>query len=154
MVTSARVISCPVAGEPGEIQLGEQLLEPGPSLFLGEVEGLQDGQEILLDGELPEHRRLLGQITHAQPAALVHGEVRHLLPLEEDPAPVGLEEAHDHVEGRGLARAVRPEKPHHLAAVDVEAYPIHHDAVSEALSQPLGYQTFHITDISARLGQT
>ncbi len=46
----------PMASEPGEIQFGEQLLEPGPPLLLRQVEGLQDGQEILLDRELSEHR--------------------------------------------------------------------------------------------------
>jgi hypothetical protein len=76
------------------------------------------------------------------------------LPLEKDPAPVGLEQTHDHVEGGRLSRAIRPEQAHHLAAVDVEADPVHHDAVPEALPQPLGYQTFHIKDISARLAQT
>ena len=34
---------------------------------------------------------------------------------EEDLPAVGPGEAHDHVEGRGLARAVGPEQAHHLA---------------------------------------
>ena len=45
-----------VAGEPGEIQFGEQLLEAPSPLLLGQVEGLQDRQEIFLDGELPKDR--------------------------------------------------------------------------------------------------
>src|SRR5208283_2150539 len=41
----------------------------------------------------------------------------------------------DHVNRRGLARPVRPEHPHDLAALDREAYVVHRAKLAERLAQ-------------------
>ena len=68
---------------------------------------LEDGEDVLLRGELAEDARLLRQVADAGPRALVHRQLGDVLLAEEDLAAVGPGQAHDHVEGRGLARAVR-----------------------------------------------
>ena len=40
--------------------------------------------------------------------------------LEEDAAAVGLDDAHDHVEGGGLASAVGAQEAHYLALADLD----------------------------------
>ena len=132
-----------VLGEPGQVELGEQLPEPRHPLLMREVERLQDREQVLLDGELAEHRGLLRQVAHAETAALVHRQLGHVLALQEDAPAVGAQEAHDHVERGGLARAVGPEEADHLPRVDVEAHAVHHHAAPKPLAQPLGDQTFH-----------
>jgi len=76
---------------------------------------LQNGQDVLLDGELAEDARFLREITHAQPRAFVHGLAGDSLVLEEHSAFVGLHHPDDHVECCGFARAVRAEQAEDLA---------------------------------------
>src|SRR4030095_14537795 len=120
-----------VPGQWGEVELSKEHSKPRLPLLLGEVHGLQDGEEILLDGELPEHRGLLGQVAHAHAAARIHGEIGDVLALEEDTAALRAQEPHDHVEGRGLPRPVRPEQPDDLPTLDVHADAIDDAAIAE-----------------------
>src|SRR5436190_1286104 len=73
-----------------------------------------------------EHARLLRQVTdsHARPPVdRLEGDVGA---VHRDAAARRAEKADDHVEGRGLARAVRPQEPDHLAAVHAQADLAHH----------------------------
>src|SRR5262249_11108390 len=60
----------------GEIQLGQQLSRARTTLVHGQVERLEDGQQVFLDGQLAKDRRLLRQIPDAHAAALVHRQRR------------------------------------------------------------------------------
>ena len=44
----------------------------------------------------------------------------------QDAAALRLHQAHDHIEGCGLARAVRAQQTHDLAALDLQADAAHH----------------------------
>src|SRR3989304_2371280 len=98
----------------GEVPRGEQLPRARAPLGAAEVQRLQDGQQVLLDGELAEDRGLLREGADAHPAALVHGQARDLLALDEDPAALRRQQADHHVEGRGLPRPVGAEQAHDL----------------------------------------
>ena len=67
-----------VGGLPAQVrdaQLVEQLVEEHRLLAAGQVRpGLEDGRDVVLDGELAEHRGLLRQVGDAQARAPVHGQ--------------------------------------------------------------------------------
>ena len=63
-----------------------------------------------------------GQVADAQARPLVHGQGGDVVVAQEDLAAVGPGQAHHHVEGGGLARAVRPQQPHHLAVVEADVH--------------------------------
>ena len=88
----------------------------------GEIEGLQDAEEVLLDRQLSEDRRLLGEVADSLAATPVHGQVGDVGAVEEDPALVGGEEADHHVEGGGLPRPVRAQEADDFAALDVHVH--------------------------------
>ena len=82
---------------------------------------LEDGQDVLLDGQPAEDRRLLRQVADALPGPDVHRVVGDVDAVELDAARVGRRQADGHVEGRRLAGAVGPEQPDDLARRDLEA---------------------------------
>ncbi|CAM2148347.1 hypothetical protein PT2222_10477 [Paraburkholderia tropica] len=94
---------------------------------------LQHRADVLLDGELAEHRGFLRQIREAQRRALVDRQQTDGLAVEVDFARVERHEADDHVERRGLARAVRTEQTDHFAALHVERHVFHDRARAVAL---------------------
>src|SRR3989449_6625904 len=132
-----------VRGERGQVQLRQQLARARATLEHREVERLQNGQQIFLDGQLAEHRRFLRQVAHAHPAALVHRERRDLLPFEEDAPALGGQQPDHHVEGRRLAGAVGAEQTDPLAPLDVERDVVHDLAGLEPFLQALRDEAFH-----------
>ncbi len=64
--------------------------------------------------------------------------MRQILIVDKDPAGIGADQTDDHVEGRGLAGAVRPEQADHLAAVDAQREIPVHLARTVAAGQMLG----------------
>src|SRR4030095_3401909 len=100
------------------VQLFEELFElrpPGRAIQVPPC--LKDSADIVRHAQLPEHRGFLRQVAETQFRAPMHGELRDVAAGQVDAACVAAHEAHDHVEGRRLAGAVRPEQPHDLAAV-------------------------------------
>ena len=71
----------------------------------------------------------------ASPRAPVGGETRHVAPVVEDDAPRGPQRAREKVEGRGLARAVGPDEPHELAALELERRAVHGAKAAERASK-------------------
>src|SRR6185436_424868 len=132
-----------IARQRGEVELGQELAGALPALGRREIKRLEDGEQVLLDGQLPEYRGFLRQITDALAASLVHGKPGDLFPFEEDSPAVGREQADHHVERRRLARAVGAEQPDDLAALDVEGNGVDNLAALEPLGEALGDQTFH-----------
>ena len=97
--------------------------------------GLQDGQDVLLDGELAEDGRFLGQVTHAQAGALVHRQARDVARLEPDRALIRPDDPDDHVEGGGLAGAVRAEQADDLPGLNGDGDAVDHAALAIFLHQ-------------------
>ena len=89
---------------------------------------LEHGQDILLDRQAAEDRGFLRQIAEAEDRPAVHRQVGDVLPVEEDAAAVGPDQAHDRIEAGRLAGAVGPEQPDHLAALNVERDVVEHRA--------------------------
>ena len=59
----------------------------------------------------------------------------HLMPVEQDAALVGAHEAGDHVENRGLARAIGSEQPDRFAAPHHKAHILDHLTSAIALAK-------------------
>src|SRR5208337_3752098 len=124
-VTSARAISrrrlSPregvglLLGQVFKAELAQVLPEPRLPLAPGDADGLEDGHDVLLDGQLAEHRGLLGEVADPAPGPAVHAQPRDVLPVEQDPALGRRDQPDDHVEDRRLSGSVRPQEPDDLA---------------------------------------
>src|SRR5690606_33851831 len=130
-----------VAGLVGEAELEEEFGGPGLALAGGEAgAGLEDGQEVLLDGHAAEDAGLLAEVAHAEAGPLVHGEPGDLLAVEEDPAVVGVDHADGHTERGGLPGAVAAQEADDLGALDVEGHVVHDDPTGVDLAEMGGLQ--------------
>jgi hypothetical protein len=138
-VTSARVISSRRRSPPESAyaQLVEQGLEPPFPLLAVDRERLEDREDVLLDGEFAEDRRLLRQVADAAPRALIHRHPRDVGPVEPDRAGRGRDEARDHVERGRLAGAVGAEQADDLALAQLERDVVHHVALAVRLHEPV-----------------
>src|SRR5665213_1266212 len=117
-------------------EFGEQRVEhrlAGLRRGFGELE---DRADVLLDRETAEDRRFLRQIADAEPRPPVHRQVGDVLAVEVDDSGIGGNEANDDVEAGGLAGAVRPEQPNHLAALHRHVDVAQHHAPLEAFAEP------------------
>ena len=99
---------------------------------------LEDRQDVLLDRQPAEDRRLLRQVADALSRADVHRVVGDVVAIELDAPGVGRGQADGHVEGRGLAGAVRPEQADDLAGRDVEVDAAHDRAAAVGLREVVG----------------
>jgi hypothetical protein len=70
-------------------EIGEQVLQALRALLFRELHGLEDGEDVLLHRELPEDRRLLGEISDAHACPPVHRDVRQVLSVQEHPPSSG-----------------------------------------------------------------
>ena len=80
------------------------------------LDHFQRRHDVLLDVQAAEHAGLLRQVADAEPRAAIHRQRGDVGAVEADRAGVGPHQADDHVEGRGLAGAVRAEQADRLAA--------------------------------------
>ncbi len=142
---AARQAQPHAAADVADVQFLEQGLERGvPRRVLVEVGAhLEDGPDVVLDRELAEHRGLLRQVAHAEAGPAVHRQSGQLLVVEPDAAGVAGHQSHDHVEGGGLAGAVRPEQADHLAGIDLERQVDHDLPGAIALAERFGPQPAH-----------
>ena len=70
-------------GQARDIQFVEQRLQPRLPLLVGERQRLQHRQQILLDRELAEDRRLLRQIADPAPRALIERQRRDIVAAQQ-----------------------------------------------------------------------
>ena len=123
----------------GEPELLHQLGGAFFALGGGEsLEGFDNGQEVLLDGESLKDAGLLGEVAHAALGAFVHGQVGDVFAGEVDGAAIGGEHADDHAEAGGFSGAVSTEEADDFAAADAEADVVDDHAATEAFDQVLG----------------
>src|SRR5207253_4485944 len=104
-------------------------------------QGLEARPDVVLHGELAEHRRLLGQVADTHPRPTVHRRRREVPSVERDVAAVGPYQAGDHVERRGLPRPVGAEQADDLALIELDAYIVHDRTTLVGLEQPGGGET-------------
>ena len=131
-MTSARVISARrrsppdsvYAGDDAErrqVELGEQFLAARAAPRRVEIERLEDGHDVLLDGESAEDRRLLRQVSDALAGPRVHGAIGDILAIEDDTPGIGRRQSYRHVERRRFAGAVGSEQADHFSRLHIEA---------------------------------
>ena len=94
----------------------------GPRARVPHVAGAREGaHHDVVDHAHPRERpELLERARDAQPAHAVRGEAGEPLAVQAHLARVGMIEAADDLEQRGLARPVRPDDAHQLARRDLE----------------------------------
>src|SRR5215510_16552082 len=63
-----------------DTELMQQRFEAFAALRTGELERLEDREDVVFDGELPEDRRFLREIADSLTRPLVHGHGRDVLP--------------------------------------------------------------------------
>src|SRR5438094_5853285 len=148
--TSARVISTRRRSPPDkesalffasrDAELVKQLTQAVGALLRGERERFEDREEVFLDGELAEDRRLLREIADPPARALVHRQLRHVLAAQQHRAAVWPREPDHHVKRRRLAGAVRTEEAHHVAGAHLDRDVVDDPPATKGLVQPLGPQ--------------
>jgi len=99
-----------------------------------------------------EDRRLLRQVSDAQPRAPVHRKPRDVGTVDLDRAGVGRDQAGDHVEAGRLARAVRPQQAHDLAALQRQADVAHHGAAVIGLGNARDDESLAALDHAGAVG--
>src|SRR6185437_15161344 len=90
--------------------------------------------------EAAKHAGFLRQVADAEPRPPMHRQGGDVGAVEADRAGVGPHQADDHVEGRGLAGAVRPEQPDRLAASQPDRDVPHHGPLLVGLADATGDQ--------------
>ena len=107
--------------KPFEVELLEHLVDALRE-FLHAVEQAEEAQ-ILVHGQIAGQRRVDGgEVRPLQSLAAVPGDVQA---LDLDRSRRRLENAEDHVDGRGLARPVGSQQPDDLVAADLERDAVH-----------------------------
>src|SRR5687768_2411802 len=143
---AAREAHPDVVPQVGDVQLLEQALERLVPRRIVEVAArLEDRLHVVDDRQLAEDRRLLGQVTDAAPRARMHRQPRDVLAVERDAPPVAGHEADDHVEGGGLAGAVRAEQADDLAACDRDRQRGNDLALAVALLELRRHELAHVS---------
>ena len=89
---------------------------------LGNSQCLQNGHDIVFHRKFAENGWFLRQIPHPQTRPLVHHPLRDIFATKSNRASIRSNQPDNHVEARGLARAVRPEKPHYLPSMNLQAH--------------------------------
>ncbi|MDT4860089.1 hypothetical protein FQZ97_946300 [compost metagenome] len=132
------------------VQVLEQLVEPGfdgglaqglASLVLLQ---LQHGTHIVGHVELAKDRGFLRQVAQAQARAAVDGQVLDGQAVEQDLPGVRAQQADQHIERGGFARAVGAQQADHLALEDCERHVLDHLAAAIGLLQALCLQPAEI----------
>src|SRR5690606_19994599 len=100
----------------------------------------EDGEYVFRHAQAAEHRGFLRQVADSEACARVHRQGGDIAIVDLDGAVVGRDEADDHVERGGLARAVGAEQADDFALVEAEREVADDGAPAIALAQPAGTQ--------------
>ena len=115
-----------------DVELLKQRIEIGLAAAAVRLDDFEHGADIVFDIEAAEDRGFLRQIADAEAGALIHRQRGDVVAVELDAAAVGVDQAGDHVEHRGLAGAVGPEQAHRFAAPHVKRDAFDDRAAAEA----------------------
>src|SRR5690606_15425212 len=134
----------------GDVEFLEQAFQSLPATRGVQVlAGLEDGHDVVGDGELAEDGGFLRQVTDAGAGAAVHGLVAHVQLVDQHLALIGAYQSDHHVEGGGLAGAVGAEQTDDLTALDAQADVANHLTLLVALGQVTGNEGGHYSLDSA-----
>ena len=112
----------------------------------GDRLGFQHGENVLLDRELSENRRLLGEIADPElPCPFVHGHVGDLVLVYENPARIRGYQADDRIKSCGLTGAIRAKQTNNFALSNAKADSVYNPAAPIGLTNIFGGQRLHLT---------
>jgi hypothetical protein len=100
----------------------DEHLGPAVPLGAGDRHGFENGIEVVADAEALEDAGFLGEVTHAEACAFVHGQFGNIASLEDYSAVVGCDHTHYHSKGGGFSRAVSSEQTDNAALGDGNGY--------------------------------
>src|ERR1051325_1269001 len=124
----------------------EQRVEDGFSgLGLG-LRHLQHRPDILLDGQPPDDRGFLRQLTDPEAGAAIHRKFCDVLAVELDGAGVRRDQAGNDVEAGGLPGPVRTQQAHDLAALHRHIDVAQHWPAFEVFAEPVPDQAAIVRD--------
>src|SRR6185437_13053598 len=122
----------------GDRELGQERIERRLAHLVHGLDDLENGADVVLDGEAAEDRGLLRQVADAETGAPVHRQIGDVVPVEADRADIGGDEPGDDIEAGRLAGAVRTEQPDRLAALHGDADVAQHRTLAKALAEAGG----------------
>ena len=127
-----------VLGDVVDPEPGEEFLAALFSLGLRGLRRLEDREDILLDGQLPENRFFLREVSHPVSRPAKHRHVRHVgIPENHAPA-IRADQPDDHVKRGGFAGSVRAEKPDDFAFFHIDIDPVDDGAAVVDFHEPVG----------------
>src|SRR5438105_13834601 len=97
----------------------QELIASLPSLMFAQLQGLENGQDVLFDRHFAKNRLFLWQIPHPKPSPFEHREISDVGVPENHVATIWSDESHDHVKRCGLAGAVWPQQSNDFSAADI-----------------------------------
>ena len=106
-----------------------------------DAQQFQQRRNILLDGQLLEDARLLGQITHVPVSrAAKHRPVGDVAPVKIDATTVGFDHAADHPKAGRLSGTVGAEQSDDFDSADVQIHAVDDSPSSISLLQVDGFE--------------
>ncbi len=138
-------VYAPLVSHGFQFHLRQQFLEPVALLLRRERQGFQHRQQILLDRQLAENRRLLGQIADPAAGPEVHGEVGNVVSVQENAPGVRLGQAYQDVERRCLPCTVGTQEPDYFALANLQIEIIYNLTPSVRFAELDGLQLEHST---------
>ncbi|OPZ57586.1 MAG: hypothetical protein BWY87_01607 [Deltaproteobacteria bacterium ADurb.Bin510] len=125
---------------PLEAEVRNDLVAPVLERAALEALGLERHGDVLLDRQSAEDRGLLRQIADALERPTGQIELGQILLAQIDLAGIRLDEAHHHVEGRGLAGAVGPQQANDLATTTLERQAFDDRSLTVAFLEAGGFE--------------
>src|SRR5262249_25077690 len=105
--------------------------------------GFEDGEDVLLDGELAKDAGFLGEVAHAQPGPAIHRQGGNVGPVEPDLSLVGRDLAGGHPEAGGLAGPIGTKQADDFPDLDVKIHATDDFSSAVVFDEPLDFQDGH-----------
>ena len=118
-LASGQLVSV-VVSHPVQPETADQVVESLATFRRQQGQRLQDRHDVLVHRQLAEYGRLLRQVADAQACPLVHRHIGDVRFVNEDAPRIRADQADDHVERSGLARAVGAEQADHTSPLHGE----------------------------------
>ena len=130
----------------------QQFFQPfAPLVTVGHGD-FEHGEDVVLDRQAAKDRDFLRKIADAEPGAAIHGQLRHVAPVDADAAALGRDEARDRVKAGRLARTVRTEQRDDLAPHQIKAHVAQHQAALASSFAGCGRAGPALPSVSTRSG--
>ena len=145
---SAGAGSCELLALVDEPELLQKLVAASLSSVAVQAAGLENGEDVLFDGQFLEDAGFLAEVPHAVLGVAVH-RLGGQVPIIEDDLPLlGGEHPDGHPEGSGLPGSVAAEEADDLAGIDLESDPVDDLPATVALLQIPDFEQCHAPIVS------